>query len=106
MEGGESRCCLFYVYLWNLHFELSLEELKGHMCKAGTVRFCNILTHNSGKSKGCAMVGYASEEECQIAIETLNKSTLRGNTVYVKLSEDRMQGPGLPGCHRAGELRP
>ena len=71
------------------------------MRKAGIVGFCDIVKDESGRSKGCAFVGYAKEKEGQIAIETLNDSVVGNRKIYIRESEDRKGGP-----RGAGDLQP
>ena len=77
------------VYVGNLNFKISWQDLKDHMRQAGTVGFCDIVKDESGRSKGCAFVGYAKEEECQTAIETLNDSVVGNRKIYVRQAEER-----------------
>jgi hypothetical protein len=42
------------VYVHNLPWQLTNDELLAHMSTAGTVRSANIMTRHDGRSKGCA----------------------------------------------------
>ena len=42
---------------------------------------------SSGRSKGCGIVEFSSKREAQIAMETLNDSSLKGRAIFVR--EDR-----------------
>jgi len=72
------------VFVGNLDFKASWQDLKDHMRGAGNVRFCDILMDRNGKPKGCAMVEYNSEAEVEQAISTLSGTELRGRQIYVK----------------------
>lgn len=77
------------VYVHNLPWDLSNEELAGHMNAAGTVRYASIMTLNDGRSKGCGIVEYSTLEEAQNAMATLHNSELKGRPILVR--EDRGQ---------------
>ena len=62
------------VYVGNLDFQTSWQELKDHMRTAGDVRLCTILTDETGKSKGYAFVNYSTVEECNYAVDWLSNS--------------------------------
>jgi RNA recognition motif-containing protein len=85
-EEGNAR-----VYVGNLDFGVSWQDLKDHMRTAGgKVLRADLLEDPQGKSKGCALVEYETERDAQHAIDILNNSTLNGRTVYVR--EDREGG--------------
>lgn len=42
------------VYVHNLPWSLTNEELAAHMSSVGTVRYASIMTTTDGRSKGCA----------------------------------------------------
>lgn len=51
------------VYVGNLAWNVQWYELKDHMKQAGKVLRADILQEPSGRSKGCAIVEYATAEE-------------------------------------------
>lgn len=72
------------VYVGNIDWRTSWQDLKDHMRTAGEVAFSDIFKSPDGRSKGCAIVEYKSPEDAQNAISTLNDSTLRGRLIYVR----------------------
>ncbi|KAF4657393.1 hypothetical protein FOZ61_006284 [Perkinsus olseni] len=77
-------CC---VYVGSLDFEVTEAELGDHMKSAGDVESVDILTRRDGKSKGCALVEYKTEEAAEKAIETLNDTEVGKRKIFVR--EDR-----------------
>lgn len=88
------------VYVGNLSWDVTWQELKEHMRSAGEVVFAEIITEQNGRSKGCGIVHYATEEEAQQAISTLAHTELNGRTIFVR--EDREGNATAPGGPAAG----
>ncbi|EUR72041.1 hypothetical protein PFBG_02820 [Plasmodium falciparum 7G8] len=66
------------VYVGNLPWKVTWPILKNHMKKAGDVVRVDIFEDTQGRSKGCGIVEYATYEEAQEAISSLNDSKLEG----------------------------
>ncbi|RLN58911.1 hypothetical protein BBJ29_000194 [Phytophthora kernoviae] len=78
----------FRVYVGNLPWNVKWQELKDHMKQAGTVGIAmTVLEEAGGRSKGCGLVEYATEEEANNAIAQLNNTELEGRLIFVR--EDR-----------------
>jgi len=77
------------VYVGNVSFECSWQDLKDHMRQAGNVDQANILHFEDGRSKGCAIVTYQKPQEAQRAIRELQNTVLHGRPIFVR--EDREQ---------------
>jgi len=75
------------VYVGNLSYEVRWQDLKDQMRKVGNVTFVNVLTFPDGKSKGCAVVEYATRAEALRAIKELTDTELGGRKIFVR--EDR-----------------
>eukprot|EP00934_Nitzschia_sp_Nitz4_P004928 Nitzschia sp. Nitz4//scaffold230_size58257//7416//8750//NITZ4_006473-RA/size58257-processed-gene-0.48-mRNA-1//1//CDS//3329543226//4918//frame0 len=91
------------VYVWNLSFETSWQDLKDHMRAAGQVESATILTNPDGRSMGCGIVVFATPADAAKAIAELNNSEL--NQRQIHLREDRAQSGGRGGggrSHRPG----
>lgn len=88
------------VYVGNLAYETSWQDLKDHMRAAGNVDKADILKGNDGRSKGCGIVLYQRPQEAARAIRELQNSELNGRPIFVR--EDREQGGGHGGHHRHG----
>ena len=75
------------VYIGNLSWGVSWQDLKDHMREAGEVTRADIMTGPDGRSKGCGIVEYATVEEAKKAVLTLNDTELNGRQIFVR--EDR-----------------
>jgi len=85
-SGGGSGC---RVFVGNLAYSVTWQELKDHMRDAGQVMFCQILKEPGTVlgSKGCALVEYSTPKEARKAINMMTDSELRGRRIWVR--EDR-----------------
>lgn len=77
----------FRVYVGNLSWTVKWQELKDHMKQVGTVVHADVLELSNGRSKGCGLVEYSTEEEAALAISELNNTELEGRLIFVR--EDR-----------------
>jgi RNA recognition motif-containing protein len=75
------------VYIGNLSWGVSWQDLKDHMREAGEVTRADVMMGPDGRSKGCGIVEYESVEEAQKAVLTLNDTELNGRQIFVR--EDR-----------------
>jgi RNA recognition motif-containing protein len=78
------------LYVGNLKFEVSWQDLKDHMKKIGPVVRADLLTDASGRSKGCGLVEYASGRDARAAMQQLNNTELMGRPIFIR--EDRENG--------------
>jgi len=79
------------VYVGNLAWRTSWQTLKDHMRTAGEVAFVDVFETYNGRSRGCALVEYETEEDAKNAIEKMNDTELEGRTIFVR--EDRDKKP-------------
>ena len=77
------------VYVGNLAWKTSWQDLKDHMRQCGEVVYADVFVDETGKSKGCGIVEYATREEAVRAISTLNDSSLPGTERLIFVREDR-----------------
>ena len=83
------------VYVGNLSWESSWQDLKDHFRQVGEVLHADIMTGADGRSKGCGLVTFASPHDAARAISTLHDSVLHSRSIFVR--EDREAAlPGLP----------
>lgn len=80
------------VYVWNLAYETSWQDLKDHCRAAGNVEQATILTNPEGRSLGCGVVVYQNPKEASRAIRELQNSELNGRPMYLR--KDRVQSGG------------
>jgi RNA recognition motif-containing protein len=80
------------VYVGNLSWETSWQDLKDHFRAAGEVSHADVMMEHDGRSKGCAIVRFASAQDAANAIQQMHDSELQGRTIFVR--EDREAGGG------------
>jgi len=74
------------VYVGNLSYRTSWQNLKDHFKTIGTVLYADVLTDHRG-SKGCGIVEYENKEDAARAISELTDTNLDGRKIFVR--EDR-----------------
>lgn len=81
------------LYVGNLPYTATEDELKSMFSQAGTVESTAVITDKfSGRSKGFGFVEMATPEEAQNAIQMLNQSDMGGRKLSVseaRPKEDR-----------------
>jgi RNA recognition motif-containing protein len=86
------------LYVGNLSFNTTTEELEKTFGEVGTVESTNIIEdRETGRSRGFAFVEMSSSEEGQAAITNLNGKELNGRELLVneaKPRENRAGGGG------------
>merc|ERR1719203_1691838 len=85
--AGSQTC---RVYVGNIDWKISWQDLKDHMRQVGEVVFADIFEERNGRSKGVAIVEYKTSEESLAAIDTLNDTKLGERLIFVR--EDRESG--------------
>ena len=93
------------IYVGNLSYDVTEEELRQEFLAFGEVESVNIITDKySGRPKGFGFVEMASVSEGQAAIAALNGKTLRDRTLIVNAARPRSdnRGGGSYGGRRGG----
>ena len=93
------------IYVGNLSYDVSEEELQQEFMAYGEVASASILTDRiSGRPKGFGFVEMASKSEAEAAIEGLNGKTLKERTIVVNEARPRTdnRGGGSYGDRRGG----
>lgn len=90
------------VYVGNLSWDVSWQDLKDHMRSAGDVSFAEVMQEPGGRSKGCGVVEYKSPEEAKEAIESLNDTELKGRMIFVREDRETSGGGGRGGSAAGG----
>ena len=93
------------LYVGNLSFQTTNEDLQDLFSQAGTVNSANILTdRDSGFSRGFGFVEMASKEEGEAAISMFNGKEVNGRALNVNEARPREErsGGGGGGGFRGG----
>ncbi len=83
------------LYVGNLAYSATEEELKSMFGQAGTVTSVAVIKdRETGRSKGFAFVEMASEADAQQAIDMLNGKKVGGRDLRVSIARPREEGGG------------
>jgi len=78
------------IYVGNLHYGLTEDELKGVFAEYGEVESVKIITDKfSGRSKGFGFVEMPNDEDGQKAVEELNDADLKGRNMKVNQAREK-----------------
>ena len=94
------------LYVGNLSFQTSSEELQGLFSQAGTVESASVVEdRETGRSRGFGFVEMATKEEGEAAIQQFNGKEFNGRALTVNEArprEDRRGGGGGGGYGGGG----
>ena len=83
------------IYIGNLPFSSTEEELEALFASHGTVESVNVITdRETGRPRGFAFVEMESESDADKAIRALDGSNLGGRDIRVNEAQDRSGGRG------------
>ena len=78
------------IYVGNLSFTMSEEELRAAFAEFGDVTSAKIINdHETGRSRGFGFVEMPNAAEGQLAIEKINGEDLKGRPVRVNEARPR-----------------
>jgi RNA recognition motif-containing protein len=81
------------IYVGNLSWEVSEDELKEAFEGHGQVASVNIITDKyTGRSRGFGFVEMSVDDEARAAIEALNNTELKGRNMNVNEARPRAEG--------------
>ncbi|ABB37976.1 RNP-1 like RNA-binding protein [Oleidesulfovibrio alaskensis G20] len=93
------------IYVGNLSYQMSEDDLRGAFEEFGAVDKVRIITdHDTGRSKGFGFVEMAEDSEANAAIEALNGREMGGRSITVNEARPRPErsGGGGGGFRRSG----
>lgn len=83
------------LYVGNLSFRVSSDDLFEHFAQAGTVESANVVQdRETGRSRGFGFVEMASEDEATAAIAQFNGAEYDGRNLVVNEARPREEGGG------------
>jgi cold-inducible RNA-binding protein len=94
------------LYVGNLSFQTSSEDLRGLFAQAGTVETATVVEdRDTGRSRGFGFVEMSSKEEGQTAITQLNGKEVGGRSLTVNEAKPREDRGGSRGGFGGGGNR-
>jgi RNA recognition motif-containing protein len=83
------------IYVGNLHFNVSEDELRKAFEEYGEVASVKIITDKySGRSKGFGFVEMLNDKEAKEAIDNLNGAEIKGRAVNVNQAREKDNNSG------------
>jgi RNA recognition motif-containing protein len=83
------------IYVSNLSFHTSEEDLKDLFSKFGTVSSAKIIMdRESNRSRGFAFIEMPSDEEGSSALSGLNGKEIQGRPLFVSIARENRSGLG------------
>jgi RNA recognition motif-containing protein len=78
------------LYVGNLSFETSGENLREHFTQVGTVETATVVEdRDTGRSRGFGFVEMSTKEEAEAAIAQFNGNDLNGRNLTVNVAKPR-----------------
>ncbi len=83
------------LYVGNLPFSATEQDLSDKFAAFGTVESVNLITdRHTGRSRGFGFIEMASEEEAQAAIDSLNGTDYEGRPMTVNEAKPQQKRSG------------
>ncbi|HEX8370342.1 MAG TPA: RNA-binding protein [Pyrinomonadaceae bacterium] len=91
------------LYVGNLSFRVTSDDLQEHFAQAGSVESANIVQdRETGRSRGFGFVEMSTEEDANNAIAQFNGQEYDGRNMVVNEARPREEGGGGRGGNRGG----
>jgi len=83
------------IFVGNLNFQTTQEDLRSVFEQYGTVENVNVITdRDTGQARGFAFVEMTNKNEAETAISVLNGTELNGRAMNVNEARPKPQGAG------------
>ncbi len=87
------------LYIGNLPFDWTDDQLRQHFAEAGTVAVAEVARYGrGGRSRGFGFIEMATEEECRTAVEKLHGSLAGSRKIVVRASRPKENRPTAEGA--------
>lgn len=84
------------IYVGNLPYEFSEEELRQLFAEFGNVTSANVIKDKvTGNSKGFGFVEMDNDEDGQKAVDELNGTEIKGRSLKINLARPRTDKPRM-----------
>ena len=94
------------LFVGNLTFDTTENDLQDHFAQAGTVMTVNVMQDRmTGRSRGFAFIEMASQEDANKAIEMFHQKDFKGRPLTVNEARPREERPPGGGGYRGGGER-
>lgn len=91
------------LYVGNLSFRVTSDDLFEHFSQAGSVESANVvMDRDTGRSRGFGFVEMANEDAANAAIDQFNGEEYDGRNMVVNAARPREEGGGNRGGGRGG----
>ena len=91
------------LFVGNLTYSTTENDLQDHFAQAGTVLTVNIMQDRmTGRSRGFAFVEMASQDEANKAVEMFHQKDFQGRPLTVNEARPREERPPGGGGYRGG----
>src|SRR5687768_378389 len=91
------------LYVGNLPFQTTSDDLREHFAQAGNVESAQVVEDRmTGRSRGFGFVEMTTAEEAAAAIEQFNGKDFNGRNLTVNEARPRTEGGGGGGGNRGG----
>ena len=91
------------IFVGNLSFQTTSDDLNSTFSQYGTVDRVNIVTdRDSGQPRGFAFVEMSERRDAETAISALNGAELHGRAMNVNEARPKTEGGGRPAARRSG----
>jgi len=101
--GGGNKIGDRTVYISNLSWKTSWQDLKDFCKEIGDVDHCEVLEYQDGRKTGSGIVTFRYAEDAERAIDDLYDQELDGRPIFIREDREGGRGPGMKGGKGKGK---